>query len=250
MSRLPIRQVLLSTLLIAMLVVLGENLSAAGLVDEQLLPPPSAIAAALIDGVASGLFLEHLRVTSVRLAYGVAIAVLVAVPIGVAVGFSPRTRGVLWPILVFLYPVPVSVLIPLFIGLFGITTTLYASLVALTTGIPIALAAADAVRRVSPVLVETGRTLGVRRHRIPTRIVFPAALPGLLHGTYVAVSIGVVVLITVEILTSSQGIGHVIVLAQRQYQVPEMYAAIVVVGVFGSLVAALARLPSRLLTAS
>lgn len=242
------RSFLLGAGLLLAIAMTGELASRGGLLDEQLLPAPSAVAAAFLDGATSGLFATHLTSTIGRLLAGLAMAVAIGVPLGVAIGLSRMLRGVAWPVVIFLYPVPVSVLIPLAIATFGFTTSLYASLVGLTAGIPIVMSAADAVQRVSPVLVETGRTLGVAARRIPTRIVLPAALPSLVHGVFVAVSLGVVVLITCEILVSSRGIGHLIVLAQRSYRLPDMYAAVVLVGGFGALVTYATRLPMRLLT--
>lgn len=248
MTRDLIRRFLSGVGVFLLIAVMGELASRGGLLDSQLLPAPSAVAAAFVDGIMSGLFAEHLSATLVRLAYGLALAVAIGVPLGVAIGLSRTLRGVAWPIVVFLYPIPVSVLIPLAIAMFGFATSLYAALVALTAGIPMVMAAADAVQRVSPVLIETGRTLGVRAHRIPLRIVLPAALPALIHGVFVAVSLGVIVLITGEILVSSRGIGHLIVLAQRSYRLPDMYAAVALVGAFGALVTFSTRLPMRSLT--
>jgi ABC-type nitrate/sulfonate/bicarbonate transport system permease component len=244
-SSLP-RRVSLASVLFLVLAAAGEAASRSGLMDVQLLPSPSAVAVAFADGFTSGLFAQHIGSTLSRLAYGLSLAILIGVPLGVAIGLSRSLRGVVWPIVLVLYPVPVSVLIPLAIAVFGFSTSLYAALVALTAGIPMVMAAADSVKRVSPVLLETGRTLGVRAYRIPMHIVLPAALPGLIHGIFVAVSLGVVVLVTCEILVSSQGIGHLIILAQRSYRLPDMYAAVTLVGAFGAFVTYSARLPLRL----
>lgn len=242
-----LRRGLLGTALVAAVIGLLQVLSRDGTIDPQYLPAPSDIGAAFSDGVSSGVFTEHLGTTAGRFVVGLGLAVASGLPIGILIGFSRVARGILFPVVALAYPVPVSVLIPLAIAIFGLSTSLYASVAAFTAAIPLVLGVADAVQRVSPVLVETGRTLGVSRRRIPTRVVLPAVFPKLVHSVFVSSSICVVVLVSTEILASSSGIGHLIVLAQRQYRLPDMYAAVVLVGVFGALVSFFTRLPIRLL---
>lgn len=215
------------------IVVLAEGLAATGALDPLTFPAPSRVLSAFADGVSSGIYSDHLAASGGRLLGGLAVAVGVGVPLGVVMGHVRAARMVVWPVLALLYPIPISLLIPLFIAVFGFTPGLYIALVALATGIPIVFSTTDAVAQVSTTLVETGRTLGLGRVANLRRVVVPAALPRIARGVFVALSIGILVLVTAEILSSSVGLGNVVIVAQRSYRIPEMYAGILLIGLVG-----------------
>jgi NitT/TauT family transport system permease protein len=231
---------------VVVIVLAWEWLVIRGAVNPRLIAPPSAIWAALFDGLfLDGSLLEAMLVSVRRLLIGVFLACCVAIPLGLTLGSFRFLRDSFYPLIKFLYPIPVPALIPVLLVVFGMRDSLYISVIAIAVSIPMTMSTVDAVRRIDVPLVETARTLGVCGWRLFFKVVVPAILPKIFHSAYVAFSIGLIVLTTAEILISARGLGNVLVLAQRAYATGTMFATIVVIGLLGMLQAGLVRSASR-----
>ncbi|MPZ51751.1 MAG: ABC transporter permease subunit [Acidimicrobiia bacterium] len=210
-------------------------------IDARFLPSPMDVGTSVWSGSFDGTFLEHVIISLRRVLVGLGVAVVVGVPTGLVFGRIQPLRRALYPLVKFVFPIPVAALIPVVLVITGIRDLLYVSVVAIATGIPLIIATVDAVRQTDPVLLESAAVLGAPRTSLFTRVLIPAVLPRVVHASYVSSSIGLIVLITAEILVSTKGMGHVLVLAQRQYRVADMFAGIVVVGVVGMALSVIVR---------
>jgi len=233
----------ISSQITALLLLLAcwEISSRSGLLNSRLVPPPTRVMDSLWVGLRDGVFLDDTTISLRRLLIGLGVAVSVGVPTGLLFGRIRPLRSAFYPLLKFVFPIPVAALIPVVLVITGIRDLLYVSIVALATGIPMIIATVDAVRQTDPILLETGATLGAPRVSLFSRILIPAILPRIVHASYVSFAIGLIVLITAEILVSTRGLGHILVLAQRQYRVADMFAGIVVIGVIGMTLSAVVR---------
>ena len=101
---------------------------------------------------------------------------------------------------------------------------------------PILLNTSSAAERVHPLLLDVARSFrlsAVDRLRL---IILPSVVPAILLGTRVALPVAIVVTLLVEILTSIEGIGALMIGAQRNFQSPQVYGLLVLIGLFGLLV--------------
>lgn len=205
----------------------------ASLVNVALLPPPSLIAQALWQLLASGGILAPLAHTLGTLAAGYGLACLLGIGLGLAMGSSARLYGLFEPLVELVRPVPKPALIPVFVLFLGIGFPMKLSMVTLAALFPVLINTLQGVRGVDPVLLATARTLGCSAGATIRKIVLPAALPFILTGMRVSLGMGLVLVILAEMLAADRGVGFLILDLERSFQVQQMYAWIVLLAAVG-----------------
>lgn len=204
------------------------------LVNPVLIPPPSAIAAALRDMISNGDVQWPLLHTLYLFGIGYAVACVLGIAIGLWMGCSQFADGLLEPLVELLRPIPKSALVPALFLFLGIGMTTMVTIVVLAAMFPVLINTYQGVRGIDPVLLETARTFRSGRWRMVRSVVLPAALPAVLTGMKVALSLGIVLAILAEMLAGVNGLGFVILDAQRSFQIQQMYAWIVILAAFGA----------------
>jgi ABC-type nitrate/sulfonate/bicarbonate transport system permease component len=204
------------------------------LVNPVLMPPPSAIAAALQDMIANGEVLRPLLHTVYLFIIGYAIACVLGIAIGLWMGCSRFADGLLEPLVELLRPIPKSALVPALFLFLGIGMKTMVTIVVFASLFPVLINTYQGVRGIDPVLLDTARTFRCGRWRTVWSVVLPAALPAILTGMKVALSLGIVLAILAEMLAGVSGLGFVILDAQRSFQTQQMYAWIVILAAFGA----------------
>lgn len=218
---------------ILIVLLLWELICRAGLVNLNLLPPPSQIAPALWKILASGSFIVPLGQTLSMLAIGYTIACVAGVGLGLLLGCSDAAYGLLEPLIEVIRPIPKPALIPAMVVFLGIGAEMKITIVALATLFPVLINTLQGVRGVDPILLATARTLGCSRFETIRKIILPAALPMILTGMRVSLGMGLVLVILAEMLAAETGIGFLILDMQRSFQVRPMYAWIVILAAIG-----------------
>ena len=98
---------------------------------------------------------------------------------------------------------------------------------------PILVNTAEGVRAIPPEVRDTASMLHVGRVERIFRVYFPAALPSIMAGLRIAVSIGLILVVVSEFVGEGNGLGHYLTVRQSTYAVPEMYAGILFLGLLG-----------------
>jgi ABC-type nitrate/sulfonate/bicarbonate transport system permease component len=205
-------------------------------------PPPSEIALAAarlwFSGPATQAFLadtvyEDVLPSVARVLTGWLIAVALGVTAGVALGRSRVALDYVGPQLAFARAVPPPTLIPVFLVLFGIGTTMQLATIVFGALWPILLNTVDGARSLDSVQEETARSLRTPfAHRIAL-VVLPAALPKIFAGLRLSLSIAVLLMVVSELVGAANGIGYELLFAQRQFDFPVMWAWIALLGILG-----------------
>ncbi|GLZ49016.1 nitrate ABC transporter permease [Actinomycetospora sp. NBRC 106375] len=212
---------------------------AAKAVPSPFFPPPSAIAAAGWRAWFSGpwLLTDEARTdvlpSLARLLGGWALAACAGVALGLAIGRSRRTSDYVAPLLAFGRAVPPPVLAPVFLILFAVGTPMQLATIVVGVVWPVLLNTADGARDVDPVKIDVAvvhRVAGLRRLR---EVILPAAAPRILAGLRVSLSLALILMVVSELVASTDGLGHRLVVAQRSFDFTAMWAAIVLLGVLG-----------------
>lgn len=164
---------------------------------------------------------------------GYSITLVAGVVVGVLLGLLPRLEWVIDPIVQFMRSLPALALIPLVLVIGGIGLESKLFLVALGAFWPILLNAIDGVRSVDP---EALRMAAV--YRIPltvrvTRIVLPGALPQIMAGARVSLSIAFVLMVGSELYAASKGIGFFVLQSQQSFAISDMWSGIILLGILG-----------------
>ena len=212
--------------------------------DNPFFPRPTLIAEAIherwLSGPASRLFLtdavrEDVLPSLVRVLGGWAIAGVLGVSLGLALGRSAVLADYLAPVLHFLRAVPPPALLPVFLVLVGLGSTMQLSLIVFGVIWPILLNAADGARSVPATQVETARAFRFSRSRWLFGVVVPAAAPKIFAGLRISLSLSLILMVISEQVGASDGLGRSLVDAQRNFSLRGMWAVIVLLGVLGYL---------------
>lgn len=205
-------------------------------------PPPSRIIERFVDmwlsGPPSSLFLSDAVATNIlpslsRLLGGWAVAVLFGVLLGVAIGRSKVVGDFVEPIIHFVRAIPPPALIPVFFILLGFGTEMRVSLIAFAVIWPVVLNTIDGVRSVEQLHLDTGRVFEFDRRKSFFGIVLPSASPKIFAGMRVALSVAIIMMVISEMVGAPDGIGNIILGAQRTYRMVDMWAGILLLGILG-----------------
>jgi ABC-type nitrate/sulfonate/bicarbonate transport system permease component len=180
-----------------------------------------------------------------RLAVGYALAAILGIAAGVAIGSSPRLRAFVEPVLEFFRAIPPPVLVPVIMLFAGIGDTMKVVVIASGCVWPVLLNTVEGVRAVDPVMAETARSYGITGVARLRSVVLRSASPQIFAGLRQALSIGIILMVISEMFAASDGIGFTIVQFQRGFAVPDMWTGILVLGLLGFLLSVLFQLVER-----
>jgi ABC-type nitrate/sulfonate/bicarbonate transport system permease component len=217
----------------AIVLCIWEVAGARGWTNPILLPRPSQIFQSLLELVADGEVFSPLIHTIALFAVGYALASLIGIGLGVAMGTSRILYGLFEPLVEILRPIPKSALVPVLFLFLGIGKATMITVVVLAAVFPVLISTFQGVRGIDPVLLETARTFQTSRWRTIFSIVLPASLPMILAGMRVALGLGLVLVILAEMLAGEDGVGFRILDLQRSFQIKDMFAWIFVLIVLG-----------------
>jgi ABC-type nitrate/sulfonate/bicarbonate transport system permease component len=192
------------------------------------LPPPTAIAASLVDLLGSKSFIGHLWFSTSNVLVGVALAATVGIVVGLAVGWSSLLQLTVAPLLWLLYSTPKVVLAPLIVLGFGLGPPSKIALVFLLGVFPIALNTMEGVRTVDPSLLKAARVFGLRGVGLARKLILPATFPFVLVGLKRAVALAFIGEILGEFLGGAQGLGHLLERAAVDFRMDDSLAVVVI----------------------
>lgn len=163
---------------------------------------------AAFDQLSSAEFWRQIRTSSFRWSAGLSLAIVTGIPLGLAMGRSRIVHRLVDPVLTALYPIPKASLILLFVLVWGTGDT--PRILAIATGavIPTIVSSYHGAAGIDERLLWSGRALGRTGLRSMASLVLPAALPLILSGVRIAVSISIFVLVAAELLVRGSGIGN------------------------------------------
>lgn len=168
-----------------------------------------------------------------RTLVGFGLAAVIAVALGVALGLSRRARIATAPLVEFFRALPPPALLPLTILVLGVGDTAKIMLIALVCVFPILLNTIAGVGGLDPTLRDTARVYHISRADVLFRIVIPAALPAIFAGLRTSLSLAVIMMVISEFVAASNGIGFSIWQAKRLFDIPSMWAGIILLGIVG-----------------
>lgn len=220
--------------------------SHAGWISRVFLPTPEATLASLQEGLASGgELIAFMLATTARMLQGWLLASLIGVALGALIGISPTVRATLQPTLEFVRPLPASALLPLAIAMFGLSPGMVLFVVAFGALWPVLLATVHGFAAVEPRLVEVAHCLQLSRAAFVWKIGLPNALPDILAGMRLSMTVSLIVAVVGEMIASQPGLGQAILLAARAFRASELFAGIALLGVIGFVSNALLSLAER-----
>jgi NitT/TauT family transport system permease protein len=200
---------------------------------------PSATVRALADGVSGGGLPSAVATTLESYTEGLALAIAVGVVCGVLIGSSRTLLAASSVVIEFLRPIPAVALIPAAIFVFGLDTSMRRFVIAFAALWPILINTIYGVRGTDRFLHDVARTSGVGSLGRLVCVTLPAALPSIATGIRVSASLALLVCVTAEfVVGTGGGIGSYMQEQRSADRIPEVYAAIAVVGMLGYVIGA------------
>lgn len=231
-------------LLIAALLVLWELTVRAFHIPPYLVPAPRAVVVQLFAQW-SELWRQSL-ITTYATVGGFALSIAFGVPMAVAIAYSRLMESMLYPILVFSQSVPKIAIAPLFVVWFGFGIIPKVIAAFLLGFFPVVVSTVMGLKSVEPEMVDLAQSMKASRLQIFLKISLPHALPSIFSGLKVSVTLAVVGAVVGEFVGSNSGIGYVLQIANGNFDLPLMFAALFLLSMIGVLLFVAVDLVERL----
>jgi NitT/TauT family transport system permease protein len=223
-----------SALLLALL-VLWELAPRLGLVDTAFFPPLSEVLEAGWELALNGQLYEHVEASVLRAYGGFAIAVVVFVPLGLAIGWYAGLASALKQTIEVLRNTAPLALLPVFILLLGIGEVSKVTMIVYSCAWPLLLNTIAAVKQVDPLLIKSARTMGATPLQLFVKVILPSALPTIFVGIRLASASAMLVLIASEMVGAKAGLGYLVIYGQYSFLIPQMYFGVLSITTIGLL---------------
>jgi ABC-type nitrate/sulfonate/bicarbonate transport system permease component len=230
----------LKVIILVAVVALWQLVSSSSFFVHQLIPSPwetvLSIKALSLTGLPQGYrLITHIEESLYRVLYGFSLALIVAIPLGIIMGWSKVLRELVTPLVEILRPIPPLAWIPLAIFWFGIGLKSAVFIIFLGAFFPILLSTVSGVLSVDTLLIEAARTLGARRRDIYIKILVPGATPAIYTGARIGMGIAWMTLIAAEFtgVKSGYGLGYMIMVARDIQRPDHIVAGMIIIGVIG-----------------
>ncbi len=205
----------------------------AGWVKPLFVPPPLAVLETFFttatEGFAGATLLEHTWISFLRVFSAFALATIIGVPLGLAMGMSRIARGVFDPPIEFYRPIPPLAYLPLMIIWFGIGELSKVLLIFLSIFAPLALGTRSGVRSAAIEQIHAAYSLGATRWQVLVHVVLPAAMPEILTSMRIGIGFGWTTLVAAEMVAATHGLGYMVLSAAQFLQTATVIMGIVII---------------------
>nr|WP_325344099.1 ABC transporter permease [Xylophilus sp.] len=233
---------------VAAFLLLWEALPRLGVVSTAYLSPPSHVVAAIADLARDGSLARHVFASLQRSLYGLLLAIVSGVVLGLLMGWFSRFETVVDPILQLFRQTSALALFPVFILFFGIGETSKVAIIFWASFWPVLLNTIGGVKGVDQLLVHSARSMGASNLFVFAKVVLPAASPSIFTGVRLAGTYCITALVAAEMIGAHSGLGFLTLNSQEVFQIPTMYAGILLLALLGLLLNYLLALVERRLT--
>ncbi len=202
----------------------------------HLLPGPLGVAGGLIDLARHGLLIKYVVASLFRVTWGFVLAAVLAVPLGLLIGWYRRAEMAFNPVIQVLRPISPLAWIPMAILWFGVGDLAAIFLIFMGCFLPLLITAVSAVQSIPQVYVNAGRNFGLSSKDLLLRVLYPAVMPQLVVGLRITLGVAWLVVVAAEMIAVNSGLGFLIVDARNagnRYDL--VVAGMVLIGVIGLL---------------
>jgi NitT/TauT family transport system permease protein len=211
-----------------------EWASATGFLREVFFPRPSTILVHLGRLTADGTLWSHTAATLARIGSAFALAAVLGVGAGLAMGLWRRLREGLDPVFALIYPIPSVLFLPLVSFLVPRGEAAAVLTIAVTSFFLVALTTTHGVRQIDGLVIEAATHYGARGWRLFVTVLLPGALPFIFTGLRLGLGYALIVAVAVEIVAANRGLGALLWLSWQVLKVEDMYATFFVIAILGA----------------
>lgn len=220
-------------IVIGILIAIWQALPSAGIIDARSLPPFSEVIKGLVQLIVSGELADDLQASLQRSVSGFVLATTVAIPLGFLMGWFKRFERIADPLIQICRNTATLALYPVFILVFGLGELSKIGIIFWGSIWPILINTIEGVRSVEPILIKAAKSMSTPNLTLFRKVIFPAAVPSIITGLRISATRAVVILVAAEMLGAQAGLGFLIFDARNKYEVPTMYAGILILIMLG-----------------
>jgi ABC-type nitrate/sulfonate/bicarbonate transport system permease component len=227
--RRPLHPVTALRIAIIVTVLVGwEALAASGLLYRDVVPSLQAIARALYETLADKTFYWHLYTTFYEIVIAMVVGGLGGLIAGIVLGSSKLLQRAYEPLFYYLGPCPKIIFFPVMIMWFGVGAGSKVAMGAISAFFPVALNIAGGMREIDKVLIRVGKSFRANTWQMVTKIYIPAMRQPLINGVRLGFGVALIGTLLAETKLSNRGIGFLVIQAYSLFNMPEMYALLIV----------------------
>lgn len=208
--------------------LIWEGMARSGLLYRDVVPSLFKIVSALVTLLSGGDYYFHLSVTVGEIAAALAIGGGLGVVVGLVLGANRFLARAFEIYLYYLGPTPKIIFFPVMIMWFGVGSGSKVALGALSCFFPVALSVAAGMRQIDKVLIRVGRSFRADTRQMITKIYLPAMRHPIINGVRLGLGIALIGTLLAETKLSNKGIGFLIINAYSTFDMPRMYANLIV----------------------
>jgi NitT/TauT family transport system permease protein len=211
-------------------------ISSTGWINPKLLPSPINVVQAFAQLLEKGVVFEDLRASVFRVGLGFALAAVVSIPLGIAMGAFATVRSLLEPIIGIVRYMPAPAFIPLLIIYLGLDEAPKIALIFIGVIFFNTLMIMDAVKFVPKHLLETTYTLGGSRRQTLMQVITPYVVPNIIDAFRINMAAAWNLVVVAELIAANEGLGKRIAIAQKFFRTDEIFAYLILLGIIGFLI--------------
>lgn len=214
--------------IIAGVLVLWEAVAASGWLYRDVVPSLLSIGRAIVALLVNPDYYRHLAVTAAEIAAALAIGGISGLLVGLVLGGNRFLGKAYEPYLYYLGPTPKIIFFPIMIMWFGVGPASKVALGTLSCFFPIALSVAAGMRQIDPVLIRVGKSFRLSQWQMAWKIYMPAMRHPIINGVRLGLGVALIATLLAETKLSNRGIGFLIIQAYSLFDMPRMYAMLIV----------------------
>ena len=195
---------------LAAVLLIWQAVSALALLPSYAFPSPAHVGSRLWELAADGSLWPSVKASMVRMALGFSISAALGLLLGLAMGMSETVSTCLKSVFLGLQTLPSAAWVPISLLVFGLSDTAIYFVIVMSSVTAMAIATADGIAHIPPVLLRAAQTLGTTRRAMSTRVVLPAALPSIVTGIKLGWTLGWHGVVSAELIKSSVGLGFLL----------------------------------------
>lgn len=198
---------------------------------QFILPAPSVIFEAMWQWRVP--IIDNAAQTAMTTVVGFGIAIVFGMVTGVIIGSSSLIYNGFYPVLIGFNSIPKVAVVPILVIWFGIGTVPAIITAFLISFFPILVNVATGIATVEPELKDVLRALGASKRDIIVKVGIPRSLPYFFASLKISITVAFVGSIIAETVASNKGIGHLMIVASSRFEVPLVFAGLMVTAVMG-----------------
>lgn len=210
-----------------------------GIWDTNLLPSPSQTLRGIGELYADGVLFPYIGISLYRFLSGYLLAVLLAIPLGLVLGWFVKVFKVVNPVLQILRPISPTAWFPFIVLWFGIGDAPAIAIITIAAFFPILFSTISAIAKTDPTYLRVAENFELTRFQFFLRIGIPSAFPNIMTGLHLAIGTAWIFLVSGEMVGAQAGLGYLIVDARNNLRTDLVLSGIALIGFTGWLLDAL-----------